>query len=153
MLNWTEKELEERLAKNPALRVNQKYSSKKKGIKEYVPTEEEEQERLAVLLDDLGLRWAHIPNGGLRHIKVAKKLRKAGVKSGVPDILIFTRPPKKPGWIGLAIELKRRIGGVVSDNQKEWLQDLERIGWVTVVCRGYDEAVKVLKKYGYMRGE
>lgn len=153
MLNWTEKELEERLAKNPALRVNQKHSSKKKGNKEYVPTEDEEQERLAALLDELGLRWAHIPNGGLRHIKVAKKLRKAGVKSGVPDILIFTRPPKKPKWIGLAIELKRRIGGVVSDHQKEWLQDLERIGWVTVVCRGYDEAVKVLKKYGYMRGE
>ena len=159
MLNWTEADLAERLTKNPALRINAQYSSRPKSERksstwaarvESVPTEEAEQEKLAVILDRIGVWWCHVPNGGQRHVKVAMKLQKAGVKPGVPDILIFTPPPRMPGKIGVAIEMKRRVGGSVSEHQGEWLTELTALGWHTVVCRGYKEAEKVLQECGYM---
>jgi hypothetical protein len=79
------------------------------------------------------------------------KLKKAGVKPGVPDIIIVTPPPAFPDKKGTVIELKRRIGGTVSDEQEDWLGALNDLGWYTVVCRGYDEVVKVLRDCGYLR--
>jgi hypothetical protein len=160
MLNWTETELAERLAKNPALRINPRYSSRPKSERgkshsiapvQPVMPEEYEQERTAELLDGLGVRWFHVPNGGKRHVAVAVKLKKAGVKAGAPDIFIFTPPPAFPDKKGTVIELKRRIGGTVSDEQEDWLEALNDLGWYTAVCRGYEEAEKVLRECGYIR--
>ena len=118
-----------------------------KGIP--LPTEEEEQETLASYLDYIGVWYCHVPNGGHRHVAVAKKLKKAGVKPGVPDILIFDPPPAFPEKVGTAIELKRQEGGVVSDDQNDWLDALEKRGWYRAVCEGADEAIKVIRNCGY----
>ena len=80
---------------------------------------------------------------------VASKLKKCGVKPGVPDVLIYTPPPKHLGKVGTAVELKRRDGGVVSEFQQEWLADLERHGWLITVAHGWEDAVKFLQEAGY----
>lgn len=113
--------------------------------------EEIEQCMLAQWLDFKRVHWLHIPNGGLRHIATARKLKMQGVKAGAPDILIFTPPPRwkfsRPG--GVAIELKAPKGGRVSPAQQEWLDKLKQCGWHTCVANGAAEAIKFLEGLGY----
>lgn len=75
-----------------------------------------------------------IPNGGLRNIQVALKLQAEGEKPGVPDLFV-------PEW-RLFIEMKRRKGGRVSKEQKEMMEELERIGYTCLVGNGWEDAVK-----------
>lgn len=60
--------------------------------RDLIPSEEHEQRALAQWLDLNRILWCHVPNGGQRSKAVAGKLRAAGVKAGVPDVLIFDRP-------------------------------------------------------------
>tara|TARA_R100000315_G_scaffold35184_1_gene14541 strand:+ start:4372 stop:4866 length:495 start_codon:yes stop_codon:yes gene_type:complete len=127
---------------------------KRKTKQSSVPTERQEQVRVAKLLDQLGLLWCHVPNEG--HGRRGKegairgaRLRAEGLKSGVPDILVFDKN-SRPGSVGLAIELKRQKGGRVSEDQKRWLEELEKRGWVCKVCRGFDEVHQVLKELNYV---
>ena len=50
-------------------------------------------------------------------------------------------------FCGLAIEMKREKGGVVSDEQQAWIDGLNNAGYKAVVCRGYDEAIKTITEY------
>jgi hypothetical protein len=118
-----------------------------------VPLESQEMRVLAQWLDMAGVLWCHVPNGGKRHIRVAAKLKKEGVKRGCPDILIFTPPPRFPIRNGTAIELKRSDGGVVSREQKEWLENLRSHGWVTTVAYGADDAIRNFEYLGYSIGK
>ena len=132
---------------------------KKRRQKSGVPSERQEQVLLAKYLDGIGALWCHVPNEGHggygkgAQIKGAR-LRAEGLKSGVPDVLIFDKcSVEKDGaqvsYSGCAIELKRQKGGRVSDAQKRWLVDLERAGWATAVCNGFEEAKKFLEGLGY----
>jgi len=152
-LNFSERELAELLRQNPAFRINPQYSQLSTGYGQemIIPTEEEEQERLAADLDDLGLRWCHVPNGGYRDFKTAKLLRRLGVKPGVPDILIFNPPPAFPGRPGTVIEMKRQFGGKISAYQKDWLSALRELNWYTAVAEGYQKALEVLRECGYIK--
>ena len=141
---------------------HEKQASKQLGprkAKTDVPTERQEQVRVAKLLAALGLLWCAVPNSGHgTHGKAGAvrgaRLRAEGLKAGCPDILVFDRCPKPPGGesqgVGLAIELKRTKGGKVSEAQKVWLEELEKRGWVCRVCRGFDEAHATLKELGYV---
>lgn len=102
----------------------------------------------AILLDDLRLVWCHVGNGGYRHKRVARKLRQEGVKAGVPDILIFTKPPYRPGVSGVAIELKTQKGRT-SKLQKEWLRYLYECGWISLVCFGFGQFEICIRSLGY----
>ena len=95
---------------------------------------------------ELGLLY-HIPNGGSRDPREAHNLRMQGVKPGVPDICL---PVPRNGYAALYIEMKRKSGGVLSDNQRVWLKALNRAGNRAVVCKGFDEArTEILE---YLRG-
>lgn len=79
-----------------------------------------------------GVRIFHIPNGGHRSMSVAKKLKAEGVKPGVPDLFV-------PHW-RLWIEMKRTKGGRLSEEQKDWIEYLEGIGYSAIVANGATEA-------------
>ena len=85
-----------------------------------------------------------VPNGGYRPPVTVATLKRTGVKSGVPDMML---PVPRNGYHGLYIELKRRKGGKVSLNQKRWLIDLSNQGYYATVCYGADEAIKLIEKY------
>jgi hypothetical protein len=109
---------------------------------------------LAQYLDLLGVLWTHVPNessaGKLWRIKMARM----GVKSGVPDVLIFTPPPRL-SWVGAALELKAPKDGrsrpTVTLNQTMWLETLAKMGWATKVAYGFTEALEWLDWLGYRR--
>lgn len=116
--------------------------------------EEFEQRTLAAWLDSRfvdGERvlWTHAPNGGHRNAVAGARLKRQGTKAGVPDALIFTPPPSRPEARGVALELKRVSGGRLSREQREWLERLERLGWITLVCKGATVAQSALKELGY----
>lgn len=92
---------------------------------------------------ELGLMH-HIPNGGSRDTREAHNLRQQGVKSGVPDICL---PVARHGYHGMYIELKRTKGGRVSDEQRAWLDALQRQGYWAVVCYGYEDARMAIEAY------
>jgi len=100
-------------------------------------SEEKEQMKLAAYLDGRKFLWCHVPNGGHRRKTVAASLKRQGVKSGCPDVLVFAP-------IQAAIELKRKSGGSVSANQRKWLDALSNAGWETYIARGADSAIEWL---------
>jgi hypothetical protein len=114
-------------------------------MKNNQPTEDQEQIAVAQYLDLVAAdKWFHVPNGGSRNVIEAVKLKRMGVKPGVPDIWVVIPRGK---YCGLIIELKRTKGGVVSDDQKRWLSYLQSAGWYTCICKGFDPAVTIIEAY------
>ena len=113
-------------------------------------TEAQEQEILARWLDFKRLRWCHVANEGKRDVRLGQKLKRLGMKAGVPDILIFS-PPPATHWPfkGVAIELKIDERAHMTDSQMEWLTALRDCGWRAERCNGSTEAIKFLKGLGY----
>ena len=85
----------------------------------------------------------HIPNGGQRSITTATRLKKEGVKAGVPDLFL---PVARGGYHGLYIEMKKE-GGRLSNNQKYWIKKLKEQDYNVEVCLGFEEAKNELSKY------
>lgn len=120
--------------------------------------EDDMQITVASYLDSIGVLWFHPANERKSSIQAGVRLKKKGVKSGVPDVMILE--PKK-GFNGLAIELKTErsngfkkngkpkatIKGKVSENQAYWLKSLKDKGWITGVCYSVDEAIKQIDFY------
>jgi len=92
--------------------------------------------------DSLRLLYA-VPNGGDRNKIVAAKMKREGVKPGVPD---YCLPVARSGFHGLYIELKS-LTGYASAEQKNWIEDLRAEGYRAEVCRGWEQAWAVLREY------
>ena len=124
-----------------------KYNAKRiefDGFKKPIPTEREEQIKLVKYLKWNKIPFYAVPNGGSRNPVEGKNLKLEGVSAGVPDICIPV-PNKK--YHGLYIEMKRQKGGRVSEKQKEWIERLNKLGYLAVVCKGAEEAKVVVEKY------
>lgn len=85
----------------------------------------------------------HIPNGGKRDARTAAILKRSGVKKGVPDLCL---PVPRNGYHGLWIELKVGANKPTFD-QKRWLNELNRQGYLAKVCVGYSEAIQLITDY------
>lgn len=96
------------------------------------------------LYPDLRHRLFAIPNGGLRNIKVAQKLKKEGVARGVADLFLMVA---KGGYHGLFIEMKQRKSGQQSKNQKEFEAEAIKAGYCYFLAHGFDEAIGFIKRY------
>jgi len=94
-----------------------------------------------------GIELLHAtPNGGARHPAVAAKLKKEGVKTGVPDV---SWPVARGGFIGLAIEFKHGNGNP-SKEQRERITALQKEGWCVALCWDWQAAARLLSGYAGM---
>lgn len=115
-----------------------------------IPTENEEQIALVDWLELVGLRFAHVPNSTYtKHMSVKMKNHRLGVRPGVPDLMVLITPQRSKDGEGhlLWIEMKRRKGGTVSKEQREWLTAfmmLESPHIEAHVAKGWDEAREVV---------
>ena len=80
------------------------------------------------------IRFYAIPNGGHRNIIVARQMKAEGVMRGVPDLHF----PSLRLWV----EMKKKKGGRLSADQREWKDYLKEIGDTFLVCNGFDDAVR-----------
>jgi hypothetical protein len=115
-----------------------------------VPLEEDEQITLMAWCDrherlypELALLY-HVPNSGKRHVNYAAKMKRLGLKSGVPDLCL---PVQRGGYPGLYVELKRRRSGNVSASQAAWHARLRAEGYRVEVALGWEQARDALLAY------
>jgi hypothetical protein len=112
-------------------------------------TEHQEQQALFMWLEVMANRYPildlafAIPNGGKRHIAVARKLKAEGVKAGVPDIFL---PAPNGQYNGLFVEMKS-AKGQPTKAQKQWIFALNEVGYQAVVARGWEHAANIIADY------
>lgn len=100
--------------------------------------------RWAALQKIQGLDSMHaIPNGGMRQLSVARKLKAEGVKSGVPDVYW---PMPHGAFTGLAIEFKHADAGP-SKEQRTRITQLQHAGWCVCVCWDWQAAARTVLGY------
>jgi hypothetical protein len=104
---------------------------------------------------EFGLVFA-VPNGGKRAIKTAVRLKRTGVKPGVPDVHFPVPRGPYVGWWG---EMKRRPyrdakgrlkRSYPTAEQKAWHAALRVQGHRVDVCEGYKAALANLMSYWEM---
>lgn len=98
--------------------------------------------RQACKYPDLKKMFA-IPNGGLRNVIVASKLKREGVKSGIPDVCM---PVARGGFIGFWIEFK--VGkNKCTPAQVERIEQLRADGHNVAVCYTLEEGIAAVVWY------
>ena len=114
-------------------------SAKKKSD---IPLEKDEQKRLCKWLKENKI--GHFATGlGVKlglDVKYVASLKSQGHYSGIPDLVILLGNGKI-----CFVELKRQKGGVVSEEQKKWIEYLNNNGYPAKVCKGCDEAIKFIE--------
>lgn len=80
-----------------------------------------------------------VPNGGLRNLKVAKKLKDEGVLAGVSDLIIVLQ-----GRV-VFVELKTKTG-VQSVSQKVFQKNVEALGHTYLIWRSFEDCLDFIKK-------
>lgn len=86
----------------------------------------------------------HVANEGTGSAVRGLKQKRQGVRAGVSDLFLSV---PRGGCGGLWIEMKRRIGGYVRPEQKEFLRMMQALGYDTSVCNGVDAAIKKINDY------
>jgi len=113
---------------------------------EKIPTEHTEQAKLVgrtrTFYPDV-IVFA-VPNGGLRSKTEAIRLRAEGVLAGVPD-LVFAEPRGR--YHGLYVEMKRRKGGSVSEDQRKIHRRLRRKGYKVMIGYGVNDVWDEVEAY------
>lgn len=120
-----------------------------------VPLEDEECIVFATWLRANKIPAAHIANESRSSSKNAMirgaKLKKMGQSRGVWDYEVFVPIRGITGAVDcyqqLKIEMKKKKGGTVSPEQKEWKKVYELAGIPCKVCKGADEAIAFVDEY------
>ena len=116
-----------------------------------IPTEWQEQVMLCRWLDAHRIVFYAVPNGGSRkNAYEGHRLKQAGLKAGVPDIVIPVTTLSGARFCpGVVIELKRRKGGKLTAQQRAWLDYFKSQSWLALVANGADEAISKLQEWGF----
>jgi hypothetical protein len=138
---------------------------KKVSHKELVPLEELEQETVADWLDIHKIMFTATMAGSYLHPATFNRMKRMGLKRGVSDLIIFDPPLayydgenitffgdiRQIGirFNGVCLEMKRRKGGVLSDEQLTWMKQMETRGWLCHVAYGAEDAIDFLERCGY----
>ncbi|MDP1774236.1 MAG: VRR-NUC domain-containing protein [Methylobacter sp.] len=72
---------------------------------------------------------------------IENKLKAMGKRKGVNDLVVLL-----PGAKAIFIEMKRKKGGVVSQEQAEWRKEIKALGFEAHICHGFDEAMLIIKE-------
>lgn len=160
-LRWTEEELEDyRRRQGKQTEGTSSVTASPCNLphrgKAFGATEDEEQMALFTWANHMAVsgrlpelaRLFHVPNGGSRGPAEAGRFKAMGVKKGVPDVFLDV---PRGGFHGLRIEMKRRRGGVLSDEQADWIDWYNANGYRADVCYGWDEARTEIEDY--LRGD
>ena len=106
-------------------------------------TETQEQIDVVAYLNLRHIPHYHVPNESKRSVVYGAMLKKMGMSPGVPDLVI---PVPNGRYHGLYIEMKTKRGRP-TENQKRWLDLLQKNGYKAVICHGFDEARQEIDAY------
>lgn len=86
----------------------------------------------------------HVANEGTGSAARGRLQKKQGVRAGVADLFLSV---PRGGFGGLWIEMKVRIGGRVRPEQREFLSQMQQLGYDCAVCRGAESALEKIIDY------
>lgn len=117
------------------------------------PLEDDECIKFSSWMKLNGIPHCHIANESRSSSRSAMirgaKLKRMGQSRGVWDYEVYIPIKGITGRVDCyelcKIEMKRKKGGVVSPEQKEWGKIYEKAGIDCKVCRGADEAIAFVK--------
>lgn len=105
--------------------------------------EDDLQKQVAKYLDLKKVLWCHVANERKTSFQAGARLKAKGVKSGVPDCVIF----KSNGiYNGLAIELKVKPNNP-TENQEKWIKDLRENNWKACITYSFKETKEIIDNY------
>lgn len=120
--------------------------AKKRSLDGSNLSEYDEQKILVKWLRDNKIKCASSGNGFALNtqdnVMYMAKLKASGLSKGFPDLEVFIGNGKS-----LYIEMKRKKGGVVSEEQKKWMDWLNNNGYFAKVCHGADEAIEYVRGF------
>ena len=120
--------------------------AKKRSLDGSNLSEYDEQKILVKWLRDNKIKCASSGNGFALNtqdnVMYMAKLKASGLSKGFPDLEVFIGNGKS-----LYIEMKRKKGGVVSEEQKKWIIWLNDNGYFAKVCHGADEAIEYVRGF------
>jgi hypothetical protein len=121
----------------------------KKSVVKRKATPESEANQQELVIKYLRLAYPNLlycaSAGGMRTSYLqAIKMKRTGYVKGFPDLFIYE--PRNE-YNGLAIEMKKEKGGVASPEQKRWQEQLRNRGYASYICKGSEEAIKVIDEY------
>lgn len=87
-----------------------------------------------------------MPKQAFNWAAYSRTLKKMGMSKGFPDLIILATNKSKTHEV-LFIEMKRQKGGVLHDEQKEWIQKLDDKNYCVGVAKGCDSAINILNNY------
>jgi len=97
------------------------------------------------------LEWARLEPGLTLHRNVVSSRAAhlgcaTGLGKGSPDLIGWLSVPVKSGKISVfvGIEVKRETGGVVADEQSDWIGRIRRAGGIAGVAHSVDNARKII---------
>lgn len=91
------------------------------------------------------LKWLNSSQNGVKLTSAiaGARAKKSGMVKGYPD-LFLPYPSKK--YYGLFIELKIKPNKPTKE-QKEWMEHLNAMRYLAVVCYTYEDAIDVIRCY------
>ena len=106
-------------------------------------SEYEEQKQVIQYLELLGNKhdiiFTSIPNSTYTRSWGQKiKNKQSGLRAGLPDLFIIIKSK------AVFIEMKRAKGDTVSKEQKKWLEMINKAGIRAELCKGFNEARRVI---------
>jgi hypothetical protein len=110
-------------------------------VKSLQQSEHQFQSALCEILDVQArsdMIWFAIPNGGHRHIAVAKMMKAEGAKRGIPD-LAFLFPKGASAWLELKVKKGR-----LSPDQKAFRDRAQTLGHTWGIAKNMNEALVFL---------
>jgi len=121
------------------------------------PLETVHQEKVFLWLDQKKIDAFPVINGArVSSMAQARKLKREGMKPGVPDIIILDTPPALPHSKGIALEMKRRVASkhktpcqCLDPEQVVWKEKFKKHGWTHILAHGADDAIETLERLGY----
>lgn len=125
----------------------------KMSTKNITPLESVEQKTFVAWLELQGLLFTAIPNSTYTTSWAVKRRNyEQGLRKGLPDMLVIVPKNKSKDGNGycLFIELKRVSGGVLSKEQKTWLESinaLETPYTQAYIAKGAAEAKRIVSHY------
>lgn len=98
-----------------------------------------------------GVVWFHVYQNSLS-VRHGAKMKRLGVRAGVADFVVLLPAPEYGGVnpIIAFLELKSETGKL-SDVQKAFRDDVDRIGCFYRTAHTYDDAVKCLSQWGALK--
>lgn len=119
--------------------------------KNLTPLEKDEQKSFIAYCDANNITVVHIANEFIsqniqNRFSYIRSLKKQGYRVGFPDLAVLARNKSKTHEV-LFIEMKRQKGGVLHEEQKEWIERLDNEGYCVGVAKGCEAAINILNRY------